>query len=62
MVGPDAAAVLIVLGADDDSIPTPVVALEHALAAAEVPHEMRVFDAVGHAFITAAEAIARDPV
>ncbi|MDF1521966.1 MAG: dienelactone hydrolase family protein [Trueperaceae bacterium] len=33
-----------------------------ALAAAGVDHEVRVFDGVGHAFVTTADAIARDPV
>jgi carboxymethylenebutenolidase len=55
--------VLGVFGADDASIPRgEVAAFERALAAAGVDHEVRVFDGVGHAFVTTAEAIARDPV
>lgn len=55
--------VLGVFGADDGSIPTSeVAAFERALAAAGVPHEVHVFEGVGHAFVTTAEAIARDPV
>jgi carboxymethylenebutenolidase len=55
--------VLGVFGADDGSIPlSEVAAFERALAAAGIEHEVRVFDGVGHAFVTGAEAIARDPV
>jgi carboxymethylenebutenolidase len=55
--------VLGVFGADDGSIPPgEVAAFERALAAAGIDHEVRVFDGVGHAFVTDAEAIARDPV
>jgi carboxymethylenebutenolidase len=55
--------VLGVFGAEDGSIPlTEVAAFEQGLAAAGVEHEVRVFDGVGHAFVTTAEAIASDPV
>jgi carboxymethylenebutenolidase len=55
--------VLGVFGADDGSIPrAEVSAFERALAAAGVEHEVRVFEGVGHAFVTSADAIARDPV
>ena len=55
--------VLGVFGADDGSIPpSEVAAFERALAAAGIVHEVRVFDGVGHAFVTTADAIARDPV
>jgi carboxymethylenebutenolidase len=55
--------VLGVFGADDGSIPSAeVAAFERALAAAGVEHEVRVFEGVGHAFVTSADAIARDPV
>ncbi|MDA0699720.1 MAG: dienelactone hydrolase family protein [bacterium] len=55
--------VLGVFGADDGSIPlAEVAAFERGLAAAGVAHEVRVFDGVGHAFVTTAEAIAADPV
>jgi len=55
--------VLAVFGADDTSIPLhEVAAFERALAGAGVDHEVRVFDGVGHAFVTTADAIARDPV
>lgn len=55
--------VLGVFGADDGSIPlAEVAAFEAGLAAAGVDHEVRVFDGVGHAFVTTAEAIAADPV
>jgi carboxymethylenebutenolidase len=55
--------VLGVFGADDGSIPlAEVAAFERALAAAGVEHEVRVFEGVGHAFVTSAAAIASDPV
>jgi carboxymethylenebutenolidase len=55
--------VLGVFGAEDGSIPlAEVAAFERGLAAAGVVHEVRVFDGVGHAFVTTAEAIERDPV
>lgn len=55
--------VLGVFGADDGSIPlAEVAAFERSLAAAGIEHEVRVFDGVGHAFVTSADAIARDPV
>ncbi len=55
--------VLGVFGADDGSIPlTEVADFERALAAAGVDHQVRVFDGVGHAFVTTADAIASDPV
>jgi carboxymethylenebutenolidase len=55
--------VLGVFGAEDGSIPlAEVAAFERGLAAAGVEHEVRVFDGVGHAFVTTAEAIASDPV
>lgn len=55
--------VLGVFGAEDGSIPlAEVAAFEEGLAAAGVEHEVRVFDGVGHAFVTTAEAIASDPV
>lgn len=55
--------VLGVFGADDPSIPlAEVAAFERGLEAAAVEHEVRVFDGVGHAFVTTAEAIASDPV
>jgi carboxymethylenebutenolidase len=55
--------VLGVFGADDGTIPrSEVAAFERALATAAIEHEVRVFDGVGHAFVTDADAIARDPV
>ena len=55
--------VLGVFGAEDASIPlAEVAAFEQGLAAAGVEHQVRVFDGVGHAFVTTAEAIASDPV
>lgn len=55
--------VLGVFGAEDGSIPlAEVEAFEQGLAAAGVDHEVRVFEGVGHAFVTTAEAIAADPV
>ena len=52
-----------VFGADDGSIPqAEVAAFERGLVAAGVDHQVRVFDGVGHAFVTTAEAIASDPV
>jgi carboxymethylenebutenolidase len=69
-VGDDVAAlrrlggpVLGVFGADDASIPlAEVAAFERALAAADVEHEVHVFDGVGHAFVRTADSIAADPV
>ena len=58
-----AGPVLGVFGADDGSIPqAEVAAFERGLAAAGVEHQVRVFEGVGHAFVTTAEAIASDPV
>ncbi len=58
-----AGPVLGVFGAEDASIPlAEVAAFEQGLEAAGVEHEVRVFDGVGHAFVTTADAIARDPV
>jgi len=55
--------VLGVFGAEDASIPLREVrAFEAALTAAGVPHEVHVFDGVGHAFVADAASIARDPV
>jgi carboxymethylenebutenolidase len=55
--------VLGVFGAEDGSIPLgEVAAFERGLEAAGVAHEVRVFDGVGHAFVTTPEAIAADPV
>jgi carboxymethylenebutenolidase len=55
--------VLGVFGAEDDLIPlADVAAFEGALATAGVPHEVRVFDGVGHAFVTSADGIAADAV
>jgi len=55
--------VLGVFGATDGSIPrSEVAAFERALAAAGVEHEVRVFDGVGHAFVTGVDGIATDPV
>lgn len=55
--------VLGVFGAEDGSIPLDeVAAFERGLAAAGIDHDVRVFDGVGHAFVTTVEAIARDPV
>ncbi|MFN2323339.1 MAG: dienelactone hydrolase family protein [Trueperaceae bacterium] len=55
--------VLGVFGADDPSIPlTEVAAFERGLVVAGVEHQVRVFDGVGHAFVTTAQAIASDPV
>ncbi len=55
--------VLGVFGAEDGSIPlAEVAAFEQGLEAAGVDHQVRVFDGVGHAFVTTAQAIASDPV
>ena len=55
--------VLGVFGADDGMIPPNEVAgFERALEAAGVEHEVRVFDGVGHAFVTGPAGIASDPV
>ena len=55
--------VLGVFGAEDASIPlAEVAAFEAGLAAAGIEHTVRVFEGVGHAFVTTAEAIANDPV
>lgn len=55
--------VLGIFGANDASIPlAEVAAFERGLAAAGIEHEVRVFDGVGHAFVTTAEAIGHDPV
>lgn len=55
--------VLGVFGAEDGSIPlAEVAAFERGLVAAGVEHEVRVFDGVGHAFVTTTDAIANDPV
>jgi carboxymethylenebutenolidase len=55
--------VLGIFGANDASIPlAEVAAFERGLTAAGIEHEVRVFDGVGHAFVTTAEAIGRDPV
>lgn len=56
-------AVVGVFGAEDASIPlTEVFAFTRALEAARVPHDVRVFPEVGHAFVTDAAGIAADPV
>jgi carboxymethylenebutenolidase len=50
--------VLGVFGAEDTSIPLAEVdAFEMGLAAAQIPHEVTIYDGVGHAFVTDAEAI-----
>jgi carboxymethylenebutenolidase len=55
--------VLGVFGAEDGMIPLgEVEAFERALEAAGVAHEVRVFDGVGHAFVTDVEGIESDPV
>lgn len=55
--------VLGVFGAEDGTIPlAEVEAFERGLEAAGVDHEVRVFDGVGHAFVTTTDAIASDPV
>ena len=55
--------VLGVFGAEDDLIPLDeVAAFEGALAEAGVPHTVRVFDGVGHAFVTSADGIAGNAV
>jgi carboxymethylenebutenolidase len=55
-------AVVGVFGADDASIPLgEVAAFTRALEAARVPHDVRVFPEVGHAFVTDAAGIAADP-
>ena len=44
--------VLGIFGAEDAQIPVAEVqAFEAALAAAEVPHDVRIYDGVGHAFV-----------
>ena len=56
-------AVVGVFGAEDASIPLAQVdAFVRALAAAGVAHDVRVFEAVGHAFVGDAVSIASDPV
>jgi carboxymethylenebutenolidase len=50
--------VLGVFGAEDRQIPVAEVrAFEDALAAAEVPHEIHLFDGVGHAFVGSIDEI-----
>lgn len=47
-----------IFGAEDRQIPVAEVrAFEDALAAAEVPHEIHVFDGVGHAFVGSIDEI-----
>jgi carboxymethylenebutenolidase len=50
--------VLGIFGAEDAQIPVSEVdAFETALAAAEVPHDVRIYDGVGHAFVGGVEEI-----
>lgn len=56
-------AVVGVFGAEDASIAlTEVVGFTRALEAAQVPHDVRIFAGVGHAFVSDAAGIAADPV
>jgi carboxymethylenebutenolidase len=55
--------VLGVFGAEDASIPlSEVRAFAGALTMAEIEHEVRIFEGVGHAFVRSAAEIATDPV
>lgn len=56
-------AVVGVFGERDSSIPlTGVRAFQRALEDVGVPHDVRIFPGVGHAFVTDAAGIAADPV
>jgi carboxymethylenebutenolidase len=55
--------VLGIFGSEDTSIPlSEVAAFEAGLQAAGIPHEVTVYEGVGHAFVTSIEGIANDPV
>lgn len=52
-----------IFGSEDVSIPlSEVAAFERALVQAGIPHEITVYEGVGHAFVRSVEGIANDPI
>jgi carboxymethylenebutenolidase len=55
--------VLGIFGSEDASIPlSEVAAFEAGLQTAGIPHEITIYDGVGHAFVTSVEGVANDPI